>query len=353
MRCRRAHNRAASAVLLLVLGAGAGVVSSSAAAATAGGGAQKPLLVVNLTHPADSDPTFTAAFAAAGLANRDGANVYVLRDDDPTSDGALSPRVASRTAFWLRELVAPKRLLTYVEPDAFVKTALAEHGAVVYDSTREPWAYTSALTLAGVYAAVPVDVSLLPAFSNSEFAIKFNTTARWQTKEDAVQFCLGTALRNTTSLVINSVDDMHAGKLADFIVAQRLFVLGSPRNATWCAAGSADHRILRQIVDRSHWPKPVRVYGYNHEAAGSLFEAETNCLNTLAALISGGTANIPFWQAFEPLAPSETLTQPTQPAVAYNESKTYVGLLMSDMDNLDFVQVSRCAIHVPGCARSV
>ena len=66
---------------------------------------------------------------------------------------------------------------------------------------------------------------------------------------------------------------------------------GSPRNATWCAVGSQDHRLLKEIVAKSPWPEPVRVYGYNHETAASLFEAETNCLPNLAALISGNKEN--------------------------------------------------------------
>ena len=56
------------------------------------------LSVVNLTHPLDSDAMHVAVFGAAGLENRDAPKVYVLRDDDPTSDGALSPPAASRTA---------------------------------------------------------------------------------------------------------------------------------------------------------------------------------------------------------------------------------------------------------------
>lgn len=115
------------------------------------------LSVVNLTHPLDSDAMHVAVFGAAGLENRDEPKVYVLRDDDPTSDGALSPPAASRTAFWLQEIVSPKRQLVPTAALAFVQAAVAAHGAVLYDSTNEPWAFTTALTAAaGRRAAVRV-----------------------------------------------------------------------------------------------------------------------------------------------------------------------------------------------------
>jgi|EP01046_Picozoa_sp_COSAG06_P030775 hypothetical protein len=189
------------------------------------------LSVVNLTHPLDSDAMHVAVFGAAGLENRDEPKVYVLRDDDPTSDGALSPPAASRTAFWLQEIVSPKRQLVPTAALAFVQAAVAAHGAVLYDSTNEPWAFTTALTLAGVHSAVPLDVQLLqavaPPSGSASLAIKFNTTGRWSTKEAAVRYAIDSgALASTGSLVINSIDDMLAGKLVDFIVQQKLFVLG-------------------------------------------------------------------------------------------------------------------------------
>eukprot|EP01043_Picozoa_sp_COSAG02_P058611 COSAG02_NODE_7324_length_3062_cov_2.437057_3_plen_436_part_00 len=295
--------------------------------------------VVNMTAQGEvRDPLYVAVFGAAGLENRDEpSSVYVVRDDDPTSDGALSPRTPSRTAFWLQELVALKRQLVPTSALSLVQAAIAKHGAVLYDSASEPWSFTTALTLAGYYAAVPLDVQLLSAVQLTASLIRFNTTGRWATTEMAVRYGVETALASTNSLVINSVDDMRAGKLVDFIVHKKLFVLGSPRNATWCAVDSEDHRLLKEIVARSPWVQPVRVYGYNHETAGAIFEAETNCLPTLAALISGGTANVPFWSSFEPLSRGERMMQqPQQPAV-YDSAKTYVSLLMSDMDNLDFV----------------
>merc|ERR1711871_230000 len=115
--------------------------------------ASDPLRVLNISQPHDDHPMLVAVFSAAGIANADSASVYIIRDDDATSGGALAPVVASRTAFWLNELVASKRNLTHLTTAEFVDDAVAKYGMIIYD-IEDGNSFPVALTLAGAHQAV-------------------------------------------------------------------------------------------------------------------------------------------------------------------------------------------------------
>ena len=115
-----------------------------------------------------------------------------------------------------------------------------------------------------------------------------------------------------------------------------------------CIPKSKEKSELKNRIEASQWPVPVRVYGYNSLDVlfgGDLFEAETDCISQMGQIASSHTSNLAFWSSVRPFDISSPpgshdgplLQSPALPSVTYNSSKIYVTLVYGDMDNLDFV----------------
>ena len=84
-----------------------------------------------------------------------------------------------------------------------------------------------------------------------------------------------------------------------------------------------------------------------------MFEAETDCINTLGQVASDGATNMAFWAGYAREGPA--LRQAGNDAVTYNGSKSYVALVYGDMDNLEFVQsfgATHMTIRAERCAQA-
>jgi hypothetical protein len=275
--------------------------------------------LVDLTSA--SNATRVAVNAAAGLMNRYSPSVYTIQ--------------SSYDVLWQGRLL-PNATLNSVTPSAFIALSLGGFPIIVYNDS-ELYSLPAVMTLAGVMGAVPMEHSMwMNEYPNA--TVQFNAAGAWPNQEESLQFVAQLALNQTTSVAFQRPTDLVQGLLVDFIVGSRLFV---QYLTDGCVVGTTEHMILKDIVDNSPWPRPIRVYGYNGLDVlfgGDLFEAETDCVNTMGQVATEQACNLQFWTGIHPVGPSETMTQRPAEPVVYNASKVYVALVYGDMDNIDFVQ---------------
>jgi len=132
--------------------------------------------------------------------------------------------------------------------------------------------------------------------------------------------------------------------LADYIVKERLFNFFLNDG---CIPLTKDHALMEKIVTNNPWPRPIAVYGYDDTfpVAGDLFEAETDCVkeHNMGQIASNGCANLAYFSSLsKPLTAPLIQNKPVHNE-PYNKSKTYLGLVIGDGDNVNFIKGSRAA----------
>ena len=345
---------------LLVVGPATAAAAARATAATAGSSSSTlappcaPYTTVNVEgHAANAS---LAAVALAGLLNRRAARLFVLHgsQDRAWQQLLLAGRCNVSVAFAdpIAALVASVRAGTARNVVLYDDAALLPGGDAVAVAARG--ALPSVVTLCGVNDAVPLASALYAhlrrahagALAKAVVVLDTRGGALWATPAEAVAYAMRHALARTTSLSFTPGSLLAGGgDIADLIVAKRLFAhyLGNA-----CVPGTANNTILREIVRRAPFAKPIRVYGYNGQDAflgGDLFEAETDCISSMGQIASSGARNLAFWsqlRKFNASAPRGSplgpLRQPQRstPRKRYNASKIYVALVSGDNDNLAF-----------------
>ncbi|CUG87333.1 Hypothetical protein, putative [Bodo saltans] len=276
-------------------------------------------MLVDLTSA--SNATRVAVNAAAGLMNRYSPAVFTIQ--------------SSYDVLWQGRLL-PNATFNSVTPSAFIASSLGGFPIIVYNDS-ELYSLPAVMTLAGVMGAVPMEHSMWTnEFPNA--TVQFNAAGAWPNQAESLQFVSQLALNQTTSVAFQRPTDLVQGQLVDFIVGGRLFVQYLTEG---CIPGTTEHMLLKDIVDSSPWPRPIRVYGYNglDDLFGEdLFAAETGCVNTMGQVATEQATNLQFWTGISPIGPNETMQQRPAEPVVYNASKVYVALVYGDMDNIDFVQ---------------
>eukprot|EP00698_Gefionella_okellyi_P019584 TRINITY_DN601_c0_g1_i1.p1 TRINITY_DN601_c0_g1~~TRINITY_DN601_c0_g1_i1.p1 ORF type:complete len:554 (-),score=125.16 TRINITY_DN601_c0_g1_i1:145-1785(-) len=268
--------------------------------------------------------TVLAATAAAGFVNRNTSSVYMIYGPYDTD--------------WLNRLL-PTVSQSQLDADKFIANTLSTYPAIIYDDMALEM-LPAVITLCGVHDAVPLSQRQYAQFSQSQHVtVAFNSTGYWKSAAQATAYAAQpSTLSHTSSLAIQNPVLLAEGKLIDFIIARRLFTQYLTEG---CVPLTADHELLRNIVDASPWSRPIRVYGYNSLDVlfgGDLFEAETDCVNSMGQVATADSTNLAFWQHVQAFTEGETLHQPASPAVTYDSKKRYVALVYGDMDNVDFVQ---------------
>eukprot|EP01116_Phalansterium_solitarium_P019838 TRINITY_DN5688_c0_g1_i1.p1 TRINITY_DN5688_c0_g1~~TRINITY_DN5688_c0_g1_i1.p1 ORF type:complete len:564 (+),score=183.55 TRINITY_DN5688_c0_g1_i1:211-1902(+) len=312
-RCPRARMEASAATwLLLLLSA---LATDAAPAAVA---------VIDMRVGVDG-PTKLACLSAAGLDNRETAAAYTMSDDYDAS--------------WLSTLL-PNATVQQTAPLDYLASALSRYGGILYSSTANN-GFTaveqlpSIVTLAGLLDAVPIDEQLYGLLPKTKLAL--DTRGMWGSAEEAVKYAAAAGLNRTSTLAMQDGKPLLTGGfLADWIVGRRLFAMYLQQG---CIPFTADNALLNSIISQAPWPKPIRVYGYNSldvVFGGDLFEAETDCINSMGQIASAGTNNLAFWSQVSP--PAQPLVQPVSPPVVYNKSESFIALVYGDMDNIDFVR---------------
>eukprot|EP00475_Leptophrys_vorax_P041680 TRINITY_DN785_c0_g1_i1.p1 TRINITY_DN785_c0_g1~~TRINITY_DN785_c0_g1_i1.p1 ORF type:complete len:549 (-),score=135.53 TRINITY_DN785_c0_g1_i1:116-1762(-) len=284
------------------------------------------VVVVNLRSDSPSGMRI-AVQAAAGLYNRDqDLKVFTVYDDNDV--------------WWLSQLlhVDPSDI---VEQDAtfFLVKFGIQYKFMSYNLTQTALLPT-VVTLAGVLDLVPITQDIYELMRLNPGDVALNVTGKWSEDNsgmEGVKYSLQ-YLSQTTSLAIQPGATLAQGHLIDWIVKERLFTTYLEDG---CIPFTEQHTLLQNVVNASAWERPVKVYGYNSQHpifGGDLFEAETNCINTLGQIATEHARNLAFWSTQSTFGAEETLLQKPAAAVTYNSSKTYVALVYGDMDNIDISQ---------------
>lgn len=316
----------------------------------------QPILVVDL-RAETSQPIVLAVQTCAGLFNRDetvaGAAYTVMNNAGaiPNKDltwladveGISSPVITPVAEFLHNCMQALK---------SDGKPLVA--GFIRYNFSMQKAVIPNIITLAAVLDAVPFE-DIDPSRGDASLVFDASDEFSGKSPNDVTSFMYEHYVHKTSGLAkMNPGYDVHGSHpldppltgtsnlgLADFIVKSRLFNFFLIRG---CMPLTQDHALMNKIVEQNPWPKPVTVFGYDDTYSvmgGDIFEAETNCVkaHNLGQVASDGLNNLAFFSRKPKI--SAPLSQNPQPHMVFNRSKTYLGLVMGDGDNLNFIKGSR------------
>ena len=319
-------------------------------------------------------PSLSDRFAAqvcAGLAARDPnthGSVYTVGGDKRDLDWLVSTHnndtiVDNATITDISVFV--RRCL---HGDPALKLAPIAQGWMRYDFETQKVVVPNLVTLAAVMDVIPVQDTDVVRFGLGAIAPLFDALKQFPVSltndtanaPRAVTAWVFDHFANSTTgaAKMNPGLDVHGSHkinppltrdpdlgLIDFIVKQRLFNFFLNLG---CVPLTADHKLMERIAKTNPWPRPLVVWGYDDTIAiaGDLFEAETDCVSEhdMGQVASNGCSNLAFFAsrpAGPVAAPLQQVPDPPSMALPYNESLTYVAIIMGDGDNLNFVKGSR------------
>eukprot|EP00939_MAST-03C_sp_MAST-3C-sp1_P000953 g953.t1 len=314
-----------------------------------------------------------AALVCSGLLNREDdqnstrLRVYTLKDK-------------ARDMFWFNETMMQQDspplnviqvpsvsvlLSAYCLPDSAIS-----HKYIRYNASSQQAILPNIVTLAGVLDAVPLEDSDIEAFKlgardgsgGGSGIMVFDALETFEGFDalEATRFVFqhyGNRTNPSSWAKTNPGLDVHGGHplnpplvpgsadlfLTDFIVKNRIFTFFLNNG---CIPFTSEHALVESMVNSGLWTTPITVFGYDdtYAIAGDLFEAETDCVkeHAMGQVASNGCNNLAFFQSRdndnEPVASASVTTTPT---ATYNASKTYVGIVIGDGDNVNFIKGSR------------
>eukprot|EP00466_Bigelowiella_natans_P021206 jgi/Bigna1/91286/estExt_fgenesh1_pg.C_950041 len=305
-----------------------------------GGPKHLPLMVVNLTS-VPSPQLRIAVQTCAGLFNR-----------NESIAGPAYTLMSDRDSDWLSAI---EETPTSVSPTDFLHTCLVTSGVakgyIRYNYTGQRRVIPNIITLAAVLDAVPLE-DTDPLVSGAELVFDSVEALSGFSALDATSYVFERYSNKTTTMSKMNpgldthkhpirpplVKDINTG-LVDYIVKERLFNFFLSQG---CIPGTKEHALMEKIANDNPWPRPIRVYGYDdtYGVEGDLFEAETNCVkeHNMGQIASDGVNNLAFFSR------KSAITEPLQqnpkqlPGIPYNDSRTYMALVVGDGDNIGYVK---------------
>jgi hypothetical protein len=308
-----------------------------------------PTLVLDLRSGGAPPATVLAAQVCAGLLNRDagGPPVYTLmRPEDLTWLRIVEPALPSPP---------PITALPAFFSLCFASAAIANR-TIRYTFTAQQTLVPNLITLASLLDAVPLEDN--SPFAPAAPALAFDAVTAWAmfSPINATAFMFAHPLFNRTTALakMNPGYDVHGHpldpnpplsflpdlSLVDWIVKQRLFNFFLLEG---CIPGTAERALVDALSLANPWPRPITVWGYDDTwpIAGDLFEAETTCdgAHNMGQVATVGVNNLAYFSRAPAI--SAPLPQPPPPPFSYNESKTYLSLVVGDGDNIAMVKAAR------------
>lgn len=257
---------------------------------------------------------------------------------------------------WLADLegIDEPKLTSVVDMLAKCKKYLAK-GYIRYNATSQKLILPNIVTISGVLDAIPLEES-------------DSTVAGIAMVFDAVEKLKGFSALQATSYVyenygaqtttmakMNPGLDTHEARhifnprltgslnpaLVDYVVKERLFAFFLNNG---CIPLTEEHALMKKMVEKNPWPRPIPVYGYDdtYGIEGDLFEAETSCVpeHNMGQIATAGTSNLAFLSR-KPTVSSPLSQNPETQVAPFNKSKTYIAFVVGDGDNIDFLKGSR------------
>ncbi|CAE7815866.1 unnamed protein product [Symbiodinium sp. KB8] len=205
-------------------------------------------------------------------------------------------------------------------------TAGAVSGRVLFNSS-EPWSFASAVSLAALHTAIPIDAGISLKRSLPVLA---DLRGRWASQAEATQALVREGvLKNVTTsrIVVQTPQLLAEGFLVDLAVKDKLFVM-------WlddlCTNGTQGNLLFRQVTEfLSEAGRELSIMGY---FAGSEMVADCTSSHSEISLVSDFAPNLAFFSLLPPVVSLKQV--PLLPVPKYDPSKIYVALLSSDGDNM-------------------
>ena len=311
---------------------------------------QQQIAVVNMTSASAIPlPVVLAVQVCAGLMNRNasGDAAYTLmQPEDIRWFSLLVPGTPLRTtpiADFLASCISPS---SPAPPPA--------RGWIRYNYSSQQQLVPNLLTLAAVLDAIPLEAGS-PYLPAGGAPLIFDATTAWAnfSELNATAYMYNFHAGNTSGLSkMNPGWDENADPaspkltrqpdlgLADYIVKERLFNFYLTNG---CINGTADHELMETIASANPWPRPLAVLGYDDTwpIAGDVFEAETLCVkeHNMGQIATSGVNNLAFFSRTPSIR--TPLRQNASPRHIFNASRTYIGFVLGDGDNVAFVKSSR------------
>eukprot|EP00854_Cymbomonas_tetramitiformis_P005561 gene5561-6746_t len=292
--------------------------------------------------------TKLAAQVCVGLFNRDGAS----------SRGAYA-LIEAVDADWLADIEGIRDPTLHSVAD-FLELCLhgpnpVARGFLRYNYTAQKELVPNIITVAAVLDAVPLEDGH-PAITGANILFDANVVFAGFKPLDATSYTFNQYANITTGISKMNpgyskskthpfnpplTRDANSG-LVDYIVKERLFNF-----FLWngCIPGTEEYVLQKRMVSdpSTAWKKPLDVMGYDDSwpIAGDLFEAETDCNkeHNMGQIASNGVPNLSFFSRKAKVG--SPMLQNIAPAPGYNKSKTYIGIVVGDGDNIAFIRTSR------------
>lgn len=220
----------------------------------------------------------------------------------------------------------------------------AARGAVLYNRSEE-YAIPTVATLCGIHQALPVNGDVVAAAAMN-LTVVFDARGQWSNVNKATDYAISELMpqSSTRAVVLQSPDLLLGGFLSDFVASDSLLAVWpeAPDEIlpTLCIDFTPAHKAWKRIVAGDaalRWdgaPFPT-VMGY-HPTGQGVAECVSLCTSDHRALtlVSDFSSNLAFHTRvpFSVVAPAPA----PPPALTYDTTKTYVALVVSDGDNLQF-----------------
>ncbi|GMH56754.1 hypothetical protein TrST_g10889 [Triparma strigata] len=268
----------------------------------------------------------------------------------------LSITWESNTDTWLDQITAgTDPVIENISVDDLLLDCKRSHnvkGYIRYDYEDQKLVIPNLVTLAAVLDAALVDDDFLESF-DEDLPMIFDATEEWSGFDayDATEYMYENHIASTQGLMKSNpgfdsstdpfnpelTKDMNAANV-DFAVSNKMFNFFLTEG---CIPLTREHELMKKIAAWEGFEKPTAVWGYDNTfsyVAGSKFEAETDCVNTLGQVASTGVPNLSFFGlAADPIEEEGVLVSNPFPKLTYDPDKTYISLLLGDGDNLRFV----------------
>ena len=318
-----------------------------------------PRFIVDLRE--EQPPVVLAALTCVGLLNRDSHNNSIAGPAYSIMNSGV------HDLEWLENLhMAPPSASNFTTLDDLMHRCLTDvsvsAGYILYNFSAQQVAVPNIITLAAVLDAVPLEAEspFLRLFSPKlifDAVATFGLTNVTSLQVTTFVFDVYGSLTTSMSMMnpgynysdewldfnppLTSLPDLA---MTDFVVKFRIFNFFLVNG---CIEGTDEHVLMERMVmpTATSWPQPIPVFGYNGAwrvfGGAPIFEAQTTCVSqrNIGECATYGFNNLAFFSRSSPI--TLPLVQNPQPRKLYNQSKTYVTIIMGDGDNTLYLKTTR------------
>ncbi|CAB9531840.1 expressed unknown protein (Partial), partial [Seminavis robusta] len=241
-------------------------------------------------------------------------------------------------------------------------TTVARGRYIAYKFRPQQKLVPNIITLAGVLDAIPltmdsnITTALLAKVTNATMVLDAEKEFDGFSAYDATKYVYENYANLTTTLckLDPGYDFSHphldppcnghpASGSVDYVVKERLFNFYLVEG---CIAHTKENALVAEMTQHDNpktkqWPQPIAVLGYDDVHIGHSFdpwEAQTSCVknHNMGGVCTDWATGLSFWSRKAPI--QKPLVQPYTPPQVYNDSTTYIALVVGDGDNVGMMK---------------